>query len=252
LNNFINAAFKLPWKSKTYKIKRFKLNCSVEGPTDMTQILAFSPSSLTRACPNLKPWTRFADSVHQTTTAGRLAPTHTRFLLAAKDTRLQSHFPTLTTASDIVASHATDFEPILPSSATLVAFFAIVIISVAAAQVWANDVVPAKRRELAISKSRGEVKGYLDELREADEAQDDTTEGITEGERSPVKEDRKFERWLFSDWLNNDKNTRKPAAIPLLKKAKWNSGDNPVLVASGMIMLCVLIASVTERVTTAL
>ena len=63
---------------------------------------------------------------------------------------------------------------------------------------------------------------------------------------------RDFERWLFTDWLENNKSAGKPGrkkepALPILKNAKWNSGDNPVLVTFAMMMVGVLIASVTER-----
>lgn len=71
------------------------------------------------------------------------------------------------------------------------------------------------------------------------------------------KGDRVFERWLFSDWLVKDSKVRKGGrqkepAIPILKSAKWNSGDNPVLVATTLIFLGVLLTSVTERITTML
>ena len=58
--------------------------------------------------------------------------------------------------------------------------------------------------------------------------------------------ERGFERWLFADWLRADKQ-KKPAAIPFIKKVKWNSGDNPVLVAFGGIMAFVIAASIAER-----
>jgi hypothetical protein len=69
------------------------------------------------------------------------------------------------------------------------------------------------------------------------------------------KGDRALERWLFTDWLVKDSTIRKGGrkkepAIPILKNAKWNSGDNPVLVATTLIFLGVLFTSVTERITT--
>ena len=82
--------------------------------------------------------------------------------------------------------------------------------------------------QLSISKSRGDVRSYLDEIK-------------ADGDDS-----RKMEKWLFADWLNG--RTEKDAAIPFLKKAKWNSGDNPVLVTSAILGLCVIIASLTERI----
>jgi hypothetical protein len=66
---------------------------------------------------------------------------------------------------------------------------------------------------------------------------------------------RALERWLFTDWLVKDSKVRKSGrqkepVIPILKSAKWNSGDNPVLVATTLIFLGVLLTSVTERITT--
>ncbi len=68
-----------------------------------------------------------------------------------------------------------------------------------------------------------------------------------------VGDGRDFERWLFSDWLNNNKSAgkggrKKEPALPILKEAKWNSGDNPVLVTAAIMMVGVLLASVTERI----
>lgn len=52
-----------------------------------------------------------------------------------------------------------------------------------------------------------------------------------------VGDGRDFERWLFSDWLNKPGakgGRQKEPALPILKEAKWNSGDNPVLVTAAM------------------
>ena len=54
-----------------------------------------------------------------------------------------------------------------------------------------------------------------------------------------VGDGRDFERWLFSDWLNKPSSSgeggrRKEPALPVLREAKWNSGDNPVLVTAAM------------------
>lgn len=87
--------------------------------------------------------------------------------------------------------------------------------------------MPVSRTKLAMSKKNGAVREYLDELDGGDSS-------------------REFERWLFSDWLRKDRQ-KKPRAIPLLK-GKWNSGDNPVLVASALIAAGVLLTSVTERI----
>jgi hypothetical protein len=107
----------------------------------------------------------------------------------------------------------------------------IVATTAVAAGYWWNVLIPDRRQELAISKRRGDVKEYLDDLKEAE----------TVG-------DKQLERWLLTDWLRDNKSA-KPAALPFLKKAKWNSGDNPVLVAVGGIMACVIAASLSERLT---
>merc|ERR1719382_1795047 len=123
---------------------------------------------------------------------------------------------------------------------------------------------------LAISKSRGEVKDYLDGLRFADEETDDVVAAhfnrkkssstvemqpamneAVETARSEVRDGRDFERWLFSDWLNKSSaggGRRKEPALPILKEAKWNSGDNPVLVTALIMLVGVVVASVTERI----
>ena len=98
-------------------------------------------------------------------------------------------------------------------------FFATTLICLAASYYWWTVIVPQKRTEIALSKRNGEIAEYLDNLREA---------GKEDGKR--------FERWLMSDWLNN-KRSQKRGALPFLKKAKWNSGDNPVIVAFGGVMI---------------
>ena len=69
-----------------------------------------------------------------------------------------------------------------------------------------------------------------------------------------VGDGRDFERWLFTDWLNkpnmNKGGRQKEPALPILKDAKWNSGDNPVLVTAAIMMLVVVVASITERIAT--
>ena len=98
-----------------------------------------------------------------------------------------------------------------------------------------------------------EVREYLDGLRPADDAflddtyattlavSNDPSAAITQREvrdvKSNVADGRGFERWLFTDWLNKpDKKggRQKEPALPILKQAKWNSGDNPVLVTAAM------------------
>jgi hypothetical protein len=118
--------------------------------------------------------------------------------------------------------------------------------------VWANEVVPVSRTKLALSKRDGEVKAYLDDLKIAvnkTEVIDDEGNVRISAE---ADDGRNFERWLFSDWLNDNKSAKggrqKPSALPILKNAKWNSGDNPVLVTTAMLMVGVIIAAITERV----
>jgi hypothetical protein len=69
-----------------------------------------------------------------------------------------------------------------------------------------------------------------------------------------VGDGRDFERWLFTDWLNKPNiskgGRRKEPALPILKDAKWNSGDNPVLVTAAIMLLGVVVASITERIAT--
>jgi hypothetical protein len=129
---------------------------------------------------------------------------------------------------------ATIFEPIVPDATALLGFGAVVAISVVAAIVWNTQVVPISRTKLALSKKSGEVKDYLDELRDDE-----------------VTVDRKFERWLFTDWLHKSK-TKKDPALPILTKAKWNSGDNPVLAATALIAIGVIGSSIIERLATSM
>lgn len=169
-----------------------------------------------------------------------------------------------------------EFSPILPDTTALVAFGAIAVLSALAVWVWANQVVPVSRTNLALSKKNGAVKDYLDELRAAEEAAGTVTGetpmkaatimNATSAEASspdssssspppsPATDSRTLERWLFTDWLQTsskmDKNTggrQKEPALPILKSAKWNSGDNPVLAASALILGGVLLTAVTER-----
>merc|ERR1711957_107742 len=125
--------------------------------------------------------------------------------------------------------------------------------------------------KLALSKSRGEVKEYLDELKSVESLESTqavtvnelaadavSTDAVSEEVDLPnntlaEKGSRKFERWLFNDWLLDNKSAkksgrRKEPALPILKEAKWNSGDNPVLAASALIGAGVLFTAFTERV----
>ena len=121
------------------------------------------------------------------------------------------------------------FEASIPDTSVLVGLGIVVILCVFASVVWANEVVPVSRAKLAVSKSRGEVREYLDSM------------------KTDKENDRRLEKWLFSDWLNNGR-IKKDSAIPFLKEAKWNSGDNPVLVTCALMGIGVIVASFTERV----
>lgn len=146
--------------------------------------------------------------------------------LASQSSQLSDTLTSTLTAA--TAEVAREFEPVVNTDAVY-GLLGVTVISTAAALVWWQQVVPSQRMKLAKSKANGEIKEYLEELR-----------GL-EG-----SEDRALEKWFYTDWLQ--KNKRKPAAIPFIKKVKWNSGDNPVLVAFGAIMACVLAASLAERV----
>jgi hypothetical protein len=169
----------------------------------------------------------------------------------------------------------------------------ILVLCVASAVVWNTQVVPVSRTKLAISKARGPVQQYLQELSlvgtertttattfTKDDHDDNvvpkdkqasnkdlpftkeedmplstiTTTGTTVAPPPPTStpgtnNSRALERWLFADWLNTyqNKKTKKEPAIPVLKSAKWNSGDNPVLVTAAMMIVGIVIASCTER-----
>ena len=159
------------------------------------------------------------------------------------------------------------FEAIAPDANILIGFGLVVVLSIVAAVVWANEVVPVSRTKLALSKRDGDVKKYLDELKEGttvvtttSSVETLTSEGgnnISDEEKLMIIKEkasngRDFERWLFTDWLENNKSAGKPGrkkepALPILKSAKWNSGDNPVLVTFALMMVGVVIASITER-----
>jgi hypothetical protein len=159
------------------------------------------------------------------------------------------------------------YEAVVPPTETLVGMGLIILLCVVVFNVWQNEVVPVSRTKLAISKSRGEVKEYLDELRASDprfiEVNTNSTistEQVSVGEKkSPVtpqislSSDRTLERWLFTDWLIDNKSERKVGrqkepAIPILKVAKWNSGDNPVVVASLLMLIGLVLTAVTEQI----
>ena len=161
-----------------------------------------------------------------------------------------------------VTTASKTFEPIMDKYA-LAGFASILVLSIAAVFVWATQVVPVSRTNLAISKKSGAVKDYLDELRvvgSSDTANISIALNATDISLSPTNETiikssdgRDFERWLFTDWLEKPaakaSGRQKEPALPILKDAKWNSGDNPVLVASALIGVGVLTTSVLERMT---
>lgn len=177
----------------------------------------------------------------------------------------------VTTTTDVATPTTQVFEAVAPDTSLLIGMGSVVILCIIAGAVWANEVVPASRTKLAISKSRGEVREYLDGLKSTDDAVggesmngSDTTTTTTADEQQKVLEKgamvkpnvgdgRDFERWLFSDWLNKPSGKggrQKEPALPILKEAKWNSGDNPVLVTAGIMLLGVVLASITERIST--
>ena len=229
---------------------------------------AFVPSLKTQ-----RPWTA-------TTRARGLAELHLLPQSMTTIAAVESTPTSITTSTTMLPSGET-FAPIVPDTSTLIAFAAIVVLSAVAVWVWANQVVPVSRTNLALSKRNGPVKEYLEELRAAEQLElslqnaTTTTTGTStvNANMSAVGETdetlsnkisamttssmekpntRALERWLFTDWLQK-KETGKPGrqkepALPVLKNAKWNSGDNPVLVATALIMAGVLFTAVTERV----
>jgi hypothetical protein len=56
------------------------------------------------------------------------------------------------------------FDPVLPDAAALLGMAAIILLSIAAVRVWATQVVPVSRANLALSKRKGKVREYLDDL----------------------------------------------------------------------------------------
>ena len=167
------------------------------------------------------------------------------------------------------------YEAVVPPTETLLGMGLIISLCIVVAFVWSNEVVPVSRTKLAISKSRGEVKEYLDELRSSDPRLIEATTTnstisteqqqqmiVGEEDNSPVaapglSSDRALERWLFTDWLLDNKSERKAGrqkepAIPILKDAKWNSGDNPVVVASLLMLIGLLLTAATEQISSLL
>jgi hypothetical protein len=163
-----------------------------------------------------------------------------------------SSIATSTTLLGLEPTPTQIFDAVLPDTSLLIGMGSVILLCVVAASVWANEVVPVSRTKLAISKSRGEVREYLDGLQ-----QTNTTVGLDDEAGEVVMQyqteddGRGFERWLFSDWLNKPASKggrQKEPALPFLKDAKWNSGDNPVLVTAGIMMIGIVLASFTERI----
>ena len=125
-----------------------------------------------------------------------------------------------------------------PMDTSVLAQQAVVIgLSAGAYAYWSSVIVPQKRTELSKSKRGGEIDEYLAEL--------ETEDGAAE---------RPLERWLLSDWVDarskdgRPRERNKVSAIPILKDAKWNSGDNPVLAAAALILAAGIASSLGERV----
>ena len=101
--------------------------------------------------------------------------------------------------------------------------------------VWWTQTVPAARIEVSKSKRGGEISDYLEELDEADAAADGR----------PTAGDKRLERWLLTDWREG--NTRKEPALPMLPKSKFNSGDNPIIAATALILAFGVANALGER-----
>jgi hypothetical protein len=121
------------------------------------------------------------------------------------------------------------YEAVLPPPENLIGMGLVVILCIGCAWYWTEKVVPVSRANLAISKSRGEVKEYLDGLRATDpklvedtntslrdrvldhDVNDASNEDVgdkielSDASASPRSSERAFERWLFSDWLVESK-----------------------------------------------
>jgi len=178
---------------------------------------------------------------------------------------------------------AETFSPVTPPLETLVGLASVLVISAISSYVWSTYVVPISRAKLAISKKSGPLAEYLDDLIELDvvvassDVNETDSNEMLDGElfspenftsgnnqesslinkpiNSSQKDERKFEKWLFTDWIQQKSKKRrgipsvkKEPALPVLKDAKWNSGDNPVLVTFSILMVGVIGVSIVERV----
>ena len=168
--------------------------------------------------------------------------------------------------SAVAAVAATPYVPSPMDTSMIVRQLAVIAASAGSFYFWWAVLVPAKRTELSKDKrdrGEGSLGGYLQELRDADKAvaaaalasqfkspEEELVvraEGSGEGEVAvavpvAVQDARTFERWLLRDWLS-EQSQQKAAALPFLPKAKFNSGDNPILVATGLIMVTGVVSS---------
>ncbi len=113
-----------------------------------------------------------------------------------------------------------------------------------------NDDLPLSSTETVLATS---------DLTTHTEAIPNTTPLLSEQQQQqPVNtsSQRLLERWLFADWLRQRQTKKsgrqKEPALPILKSAKWNSGDNPILVTTLLIMAPVLVTSTLDYLRQAL
>jgi len=132
------------------------------------------------------------------------------------------------------------FEPSPVDPALIGQQLVVMGVSAGAAFYWWTVTVPEKRLEVSKSKKSGEIRDLLDDLSVADEKADG----------SAVKGDKCLERWLLSDWLDPTK--RKEPALPFLPRDKFNSGDNPIIVATALILAFGIANALGERIATVL
>jgi hypothetical protein len=86
-----------------------------------------------------------------------------------------------TAAAAVVGGPQVVFDPVLPDAAALLGMAAILLLSIAAVRVWATQVVPVSRANLALSKRKGKVREYLDDLLLVDVDDGDGDNNIREG-----------------------------------------------------------------------
>jgi hypothetical protein len=108
---------------------------------------------------------------------------HVRSTLSSlQQPRTTIRLPTMTTTMMNSASVVV-FEPMLPDSTIVGGMIVVIILSIVAAIVWNTQVVPISRTKLAISKSRGSVRAYLEDLR-MDENVDNKNMEFNNGDKS--------------------------------------------------------------------